>query len=131
MRLLVNELPTVVEGDKAREATKDLSCFTASMVCIVAALDQFGPLDFAKQILRGVLKIFLVTSEHGKDYLKSEYLIRLRACAKRTMVRRLARIEDFHLSRQVLSWERQGLLVSYTLLVAGLLGFPTTVLRNV
>jgi hypothetical protein len=79
MRFLANGSPQCVEGGLAQDATKELTRFTASMVCIVAAVDQFTSLDVVKEILRTTLKALLQTSAFGDDYLKSQYLIRLNA----------------------------------------------------
>ncbi|KAF2446905.1 hypothetical protein P171DRAFT_471345 [Karstenula rhodostoma CBS 690.94] len=56
MRLLANGRATIVEGQQAQDATKDLSRFIASAVCLIAALDQFVSTDLVKATMRETLK---------------------------------------------------------------------------
>jgi hypothetical protein len=65
MRFLANGSPQCVEGGLAQDATKELTRFAVSMVCIVAAVDQFASLGVVKEILRETLKALLQTSAFG------------------------------------------------------------------
>jgi hypothetical protein len=79
MRLLARGRPQVVDGPQAESATKDYSRFTASFVCITAALDHFAPADLSKTILRQTLTILLELTENGEDFLRAQFNNRVNA----------------------------------------------------
>lgn len=79
MRLLASGRTTIVEGQQAQDATKDLSRFTASAVCLVTALDQFASTDLVKVVMGETLKRLLETTENGDDYLRAVFPVRMNA----------------------------------------------------
>ena len=90
MRLLTNSNPTVVEGQIAEKALGKLGRFTATMVCVVAALDTFASSNVVNKILRKVLLELLRTTDYGADVLASQYSHRLNSWRSSAILRGLS-----------------------------------------
>jgi hypothetical protein len=71
MTIFVNNKPTVFRDEDAKKSLKELSRFTAIMVCATAALEAFAMMDVVKSALKNVLRMLLSTSEYGEDILSS------------------------------------------------------------
>ncbi|KAF2194836.1 hypothetical protein K469DRAFT_706319 [Zopfia rhizophila CBS 207.26] len=90
MALLINGEAEVYEGDVAEQQLEKLGRFTALMVCVVAALDAFAPVELVKSILGNVLLELLRTTDYGADVLKSRYPHRLNSWRSSATLRGLS-----------------------------------------
>ena len=89
-RLLMNGRPTTLVGDDAAKVLGTLSRFTASMVAIVAALDEFMNYIVLKEVMKRLLKMLLRTTEYGEDVLSSQLNDRVNAWRSTAYLRGLS-----------------------------------------
>jgi hypothetical protein len=77
IRLYANGKPTVFKDKDADKVLEQLNRFTATMVCVVTALDTFTTSSVTRNILSNVLKELLRTSAMGEELLATQYSNRL------------------------------------------------------
>ncbi|KAI0193902.1 hypothetical protein F4808DRAFT_354985 [Astrocystis sublimbata] len=61
------------------ELLQDMSLFTSTMVCIVAALDQFANEEIVNEVLYNLLMTLLKPGTDGEDIVRSQYRSRINA----------------------------------------------------
>ena len=69
----LQDSPTAFSGKHAQRTLDEFSRFTATMVCIIAALEAFSPQNLLKTILKQFLLELLQTSDWGDDVLASNF----------------------------------------------------------
>lgn len=89
LRLLTNGAPTVMSGASATDLLGNLSRFTATMLCVVAAIEHFASIALARDIMKTLLKRLMRTSERGEDLIDSQFHNRYKAWTSAATVRGL------------------------------------------
>jgi hypothetical protein len=90
LNILVNGKAERIQGDFASSIQGEIMRFTAGMICIVAALDQFGTSTGVLLIMKELLKRLVRTTEAGEAAIDAQIHDRVRTWRSATVARGLA-----------------------------------------
>ena len=90
LTLLANGKPTTFTGKDAEKNIEQFSRFTATMVCVIAALEAFAPLETTKTVIKRALLQLLRTTEWGEDVVASQFYNRFNSWQSAAEVRGLS-----------------------------------------
>ncbi|KAF4454149.1 hypothetical protein F53441_3284 [Fusarium austroafricanum] len=85
--IFANGQSQTFRGEKAEKALEPLGQLSATLVCIVAALDAFCSTDLVKSVIRSTLLEVLAPAEYGEDIVTSQYTQRINSWRSSATVR--------------------------------------------